>query len=88
MAFSNIFGSNAFSISLLFLADLLYRGGTILEQVQGPVVFVAAIGAVLTCVYLWGMMERENKTILSIGWDSAAALIVYLGAMTALYFME
>jgi cation:H+ antiporter len=85
MAISNIFGSNAFDVSLLFLADLCYRGGTILEHAEGSVVFVASIGAVMTIIYLWGLMERENRTVLGVGWDSAASLLVYLGAMTVFY---
>jgi cation:H+ antiporter len=51
-------------------------------------VFVAAIGAIMTSIYLWGLMERENRTVLGIGWDSAAVLIVYLGGIGVLYFMS
>lgn len=67
VAISNVFGSNAFDVSLLFLAELLYRGGTIMEHGGESVVFVAAIGAVMTSIYLWGLMERENRTVLGIG---------------------
>jgi cation:H+ antiporter len=88
MAISNIFGSNAFDVSLLFLAELFYRGGTIIENTAGSVVFVAAIGAIMTSIYLWGLMERENRTVLGVGWDSAAVLLVYLGGMAVLYFMS
>jgi cation:H+ antiporter len=87
MAFSNIFGSNAFDISLLFLADLLYRGGTILEGAGSSAVFVAAVAAVMKCIYLWGLLEREDRVVLGIGWDSAAVVVVYVGAMTVLYFI-
>jgi cation:H+ antiporter len=87
MAISNIFGSNAFDVSLLFLADLLYRGGTIMEHAGASVVFVAAIGAIMTTIYLWGMLERQDRTILGVGRDSAAAVLVYLVGMTVLYFI-
>lgn len=87
MAISNIFGSNAFCVAMLFFAELLYREGTIMAHVGGAVVFVAAIGAVMTSIYLWGLMERENRTVLGIGWDSAAAVLVYLGGMSVLYFI-
>lgn len=87
MAISNIFGSNAFCIGLLFLAELLYRGGTILEQVQGSLVFICAIAAVMTSIYLFGMLERQDRTVLGIGWDSAAVILVYTGGMTVLYFI-
>lgn len=87
MAISNIFGSNSLCVALLFLAELLYRGGTILEQVEGPVVFVTAIGAIMTSIYLFGMLERQDRTVFGIGWDSAAAVLVYFGGMTVLYFL-
>jgi cation:H+ antiporter len=76
VAVSNVFGSNAFDVALLFLAELLYRGGTILEDVDMPTVFVATLGMLMTCIYLWGLLERENRTVLGLGWDSAAASLV------------
>jgi cation:H+ antiporter len=88
MAISNVFGSNAFDVSLLFLAELLYRGGAIMEHGEESVVFVAAIGTIMTSIYLWGLMERENRTVLGIGWDSAAVLLAYLGGMAVLYVMS
>lgn len=88
VAVSNVFGSNAFDVFLLFLAELLHRGGSILANVDSSIVFVATLGMLMTCIYLWGLMERENRTVLRLGWDSAAASLVYLGGMTVLYFME
>lgn len=88
MAMSNIFGSNAFDVALLFVAELLYRKDTILAHAEHTVVFVAVVGAVMTCIYLWGLMEREDRTVLGVGWDSAAAVLVYVGGMTVLYFVQ
>lgn len=85
MAISNIFGSNSLCVALLFLAELLYRGGTILEQVQESLVFVTAIGAIMTGIYLFGMLERQDRTVLGVGWDSAAAVLVYIGGMAVLF---
>ncbi|HEX6315904.1 MAG TPA: hypothetical protein VFZ73_13630 [Gemmatimonadaceae bacterium] len=85
VAVSNIFGSNLFDVTLLVLAELLYRGGTILDRTDPSLIFVAVIAALMTCVYLWGLMERDNKTIAGIGWDSALALVIYVGGMTVLY---
>jgi cation:H+ antiporter len=85
VAISNIFGSNLFDVTLLVLAELLYRGGTILDRTDPSLIFVAMIAALMTCVYLWGLMERDNRTIAGIGWDSALALAIYVGGMTVLY---
>jgi cation:H+ antiporter len=87
MAISNIFGSNAFDLTLLVLADVLFRDGTILERAEVSAVFVALIGAVMTCVYILGMLERADKTILGMGWDSLIALLVYGAGMAVLYTM-
>ena len=88
VAISNVFGSNAFDVGLLCLAEVLYRGGTILADVDRTLVFIATIGSIMTCIYLWGLMERQNKTVLGIGRDSAAAVLVYAGAMAVLYFLR
>lgn len=88
VAISNVFGSNAFDVVLLVLAESLYRGGTILAHAEPSAVFVAVIGSIMTCIYLVGLMERENRTVLGIGWDSATAVVAYSGAMTVLYFMR
>jgi cation:H+ antiporter len=87
-AISNIFGSNAFDVSLLFLAELLYRESSILLHADPSVIFVAVLGSVLTCIYLWGLMERENRTVLGVGWDSGAVLLVYCAGMAVLYSLR
>jgi cation:H+ antiporter len=69
----------------LLLADVLHRGGSILAAAEGPVVFVAAVGAAMTCIYLGGLVERQNRTVLGVGWDSAAAVALYVGAMAVLF---
>lgn len=88
LAISNVFGSNSFDVSLLLLADVLYRKGPILADVHGPVVFVAAVGAAMTCLYVWGLVERQNRAVLRMGWDSAAALLLYAAGMTVLWFLQ
>ena len=88
MATSNIFGSNACDVALLLVAELLYRDGTVLANADLSLVFVTATGAAMTCVYLWGLMERENRTVFGVGWDSAAAVLIYMGGMAVLYSMQ
>lgn len=87
-AISNVFGSNAFDVVLLLLADLLFRRGTILEKADDSAMFVAVIGAMMTCIYLLGMLERRDKTVARLGWDSVAALLVYAAGMAVLYTMS
>lgn len=88
MAISNVFGSNGFDVSLLCLAELLYFRGTVMAHAGRMVVFVAAIGAIMTSIYLWGMLERRDRTIFKLGIDSVMAVCVYVAGMTVLFFLE
>lgn len=88
VAFSNIFGSNAFTVTLLVVADALFRGGTILADADRSAAFVTMVGAAMTCFYVLGLLARGNRTVLRVGWDSAAAFVVYLASMGVLYTMR
>jgi cation:H+ antiporter len=85
MAVSNIFGSNAFDVSLILLVSLLSGGQLIFQEVTAFTMFAAALGIFMTGIYLWGMLEWEDRTVLRMGWDSAAVVILYLIGSFALY---
>jgi cation:H+ antiporter len=40
---------------------------------------------VVTAIYLAGMIERRDRTVLRMGYDSLAVVVVYLGGVTLLY---
>jgi len=88
MAISNIFGTNALLVALIFLGDLFYRQGPILESVGRPSLFAAAMGIVATSVYLVGLIERRNKTYLGMGLDSIAVLLLYLVTLFVLFLLR
>jgi cation:H+ antiporter len=85
MAVANIFGSNAFMLALLMVADVAYRPGPILAAIDRPSLFAAAAGILVTAVHLAGIMERRDRTIFGMGIDSVAAIAVYLGSLAVLY---
>jgi cation:H+ antiporter len=70
--------------AMLFVADVAYREGPILEN-SNATVFGAGLGIILTCIYLWGLLEREDRSLGRLGWDSVAVVAVYLGGTTILY---
>ena len=88
MAVSNIFGSNAFMLALLVVADLAYRRGAILTAIDKPSLFAAAAGIFVTAVYLAGMMERRDRTIFGMGIDSLAVIGVYVASLVILYVIR
>lgn len=88
MAVSNIFGSNGIMVALLLLADLFYRQGPILMAVDPAATFTVAMGIVVTCAYLVGLVERRDQVILRMGIDSVAVLVLYLGTIGVLYWIS
>lgn len=85
MAISNVFGSNANMVLQLWVADLFLRDGLILDTVGKPALFSAAMGIVLTAIYLVGLIERNNRTFLRMGLDSVAVFILYGLSLGVLY---
>jgi len=73
---------------LLFVADLAYPGGPILNEVDRFSLFAMLLGILLTAVYLAGFVERRRKTILRMGIDSIIVLLAYSGGLVVLFFLR
>ena len=85
MAVANIFGTNSLECGLLLVSDLAYREGPIMEAFDRSAQFAAILGIVLTCFYLWGLLERKDKTILGMGIDSFLVLLGWIIGTILLY---
>jgi len=85
MAVGDIFGTNIFNVGLLLLADVAHQGGPVLN-IAGPFESVAALlGALMTGVLLLGLLERRDRTILRMGYDSATVIGLFLIGAALLY---
>jgi len=85
MAIGEILGSNLFSLLLIFLADVVYDGGPVLNQVGGFEVLAALLGITMTGILLVGMLERRDRSFLRMGYDSIAILVLFAAGAIALY---
>jgi cation:H+ antiporter len=85
LAVSEIFGTNLFDVTIVFWIDAVYQGGPVLNEVGKFSTFWALLGIVLTMLYLAGLVERRDRTILRMGVDSLAVLVAYLGGLMLLY---
>ena len=81
MAFANIFGTNIFDVGLVFIADLFYTKGPILNEVSDFSIFAAVLGIALTTVYLLGLSIRYRNTLWRMGYDSMLVLAMYLSGL-------
>jgi cation:H+ antiporter len=48
----------------------------------------ALLGIALTGIFLVGLLERENRTVLKMGYDSLAAIAVYVVGLIMLFSIE
>jgi len=85
MAISNIFGSNLIMVVLVLPADIFYRPGPILAQIDPTASFALISGLMVTVIYIVGLVVRSNRQIFGLGLDSAAVLVIYCLALVAFY---
>jgi cation:H+ antiporter len=88
MAVGDIFGTNLFNIALIFIADLTYPGGPVLAQAGAFEAVAALVGLVLTGVFVIGLLERKDRTVARMGYDSLAAIVLYIAGLLVLYVIN
>ncbi|ANW05510.1 sodium:calcium symporter [Bradyrhizobium icense] len=88
MVFGDVFGTNILTLGLIFLADLFYAGEPVLNQAGRFEAVAATVGIILTGIFLVGLLERENKTFLRMGYDAVAALVTFVAGIVLLYFIQ
>lgn len=88
MAISNIFGSNLIMLVLIFPADILFRGGSILQETSRTVSLALAFGLAVTAIYLTGLIVRRKPKIGAFGLDSILVLVTFLASLAAYYHVR
>ena len=77
LAISDIFGGNAF-LPVLFLVATVISGKSVLPQANSSDIYLTALAALLTLVYVMGLLFRPQRRIAGIGVDSFVVVILYL----------
>jgi cation:H+ antiporter len=88
MAVGDILGSNLFNVLLIFLAEVVYRGEPVLNHVGRFEIAASLLGALMTGILLLGLLERRNRTILKMGFDSIALIGTFLCGLVVLSFLS
>jgi cation:H+ antiporter len=88
LAIGDIFGTNLFNIQILFVGDLFYREGALLNAAGEFEIAATCLAVLLTGIFVIGLLERTNRRIGRIGADSALVLVVYIGGLAALSRMS
>lgn len=88
MALGDVFGTNLLTIALIFLVDAIYPGGPVINEAGNFEAVAALLGAVITGIFVLGVLERQNKSFLRMGYDSIAALGVFAAGLVLLYSLQ
>lgn len=84
LAVGDIFGANLFNVAMLFLIDLIAPGPPVLETAGRFEAVAAMLALLLTGLFVVGLLERADRSLLRMGYDSLAALLLYGGGIAVL----
>ncbi|WP_285026844.1 sodium:calcium antiporter [Plantibacter sp. ME-Dv--P-122b] len=84
LAVSDIFGGNAF-LPVLFLIATLLSGKAVLPQANASDIYLTALAALLTLVYVVGLLFRPQRRLAGMGVDSFIVLILYALGVAGLF---
>lgn len=88
IAIGNIFGSNVFDMSLLFVGDIFYTKGALFNHFTKVSALYIGLAAILTVIYIIGMLERRDKARLRLGTDSLLVLVLYIAGLAVSYYIS
>lgn len=83
LAMSDIFGGNSFMPALFLVCDLI-AGKAVLQNASPTDIWFAALGVLLTGIYIIGLIVRPKRLYFRMGIDSLAVLILYATGVTIL----
>ncbi len=86
LAVSDIFGGNAFLPTLFLLANLI-SGEAILPKAAGTDIYLTGLGALLTVVYLYGLIFRPRRQLWRLGFDSGIVVVLYAVGIVGLVYV-
>ena len=84
LAISDIFGGNAF-LPVLFLVATVLSGTAVLPQANSSDIYLTALAALLTLVYVVGLIFRPTRRIAGMGVDSLIVLALYTVGIGGLF---
>jgi cation:H+ antiporter len=87
LAFSDIFGGNAFMPALFIVGDIFY-GKAVLSAATPADLWFAALGILLTGIYVIGLIVRPRKSYFGLGLDSIAVVVIYILSIIAFSFVK
>ncbi len=91
LALGNVLGSNMFNLTLLCLADIMYRPAPILSQASSRHMMSASISILLMAIAAGGIFAVGRFSGFAVGWVGATSIIIpslYLAGVWWLFRLE
>ncbi|HEX2151546.1 MAG TPA: sodium:calcium antiporter, partial [Stellaceae bacterium] len=88
MAFGQVLGTNFVNLSLILLADAVFAGGPVINELGAFETVSALLGATLTGMFLVGILEHRNPTVMRMGYDSLAVMLLFGVGLVLLYLVQ
>lgn len=84
LAIAAIVGGNCLDVLNLAIGDLFFRGGSLYHAAGADQLFLTSAALLMTTVLLGGMLVRQKRGWLRLGFDGIVLLTVYLGSVAVL----
>lgn len=81
LAVGGIIGGNTYDVLFLALSDIAYRDGSIYHAIDARSQFWIILAILMTGVLLLGLIRRERHGVANIGFEGAAIIALYAGAV-------
>jgi cation:H+ antiporter len=77
LAFGQVLGTNFINLSLMIVADAVFAGGPVMNELGRFETVSALLGAAMIGVMLVGLLERRDATIMRMGYDSLIVILLF-----------
>ena len=88
MAFGQVLGTNFINLSLILVADIFFGGGPVINELGRFEILSALLGAILTGVFMVGLLEHRNLRVMRMGYDSLAVMVFFGCGLALLFAIE
>ncbi|MDT0269708.1 cation transporter [Streptomyces sp. DSM 44915] len=86
LAIAAVVGGNCLDALNLVVGDLAYRGGSIYHAASDDQLLLTAGALVMTTVLLGGLLVRQERGWLRLGFDGVLLIVIYVGTVAVLAF--
>ena len=62
----------------------MLSGQAVLPGAHDTDIYLTGLGALLTAVYIWGLITRPQRRIVGMGPDSLAVIVIYVAGIAGL----